>query len=66
MSSTSYSLFIETYINSGGSFTCLGNRSSAAFLSLSDKKIKCIYIDLNKATLYEFPTCFIISYGPAI
>jgi hypothetical protein len=66
MSSTSYSLSIETCISSDGSFTCPGNRSSIAFLSLSSKKTEYIYINLNRATLYEFLTCLIILYGPAI
>jgi hypothetical protein len=66
MSSTSYSLSAETYISGGGSFTCLGSGLSIAFLSLSSEKIGYIYIDLGKATLYEFLTCLIISYGPAI
>jgi len=66
MSSTSHSLSIETYINGGGSFTYPGSGSSIAFLSLSNKKIRCIYIDLGRATLYEFLTCLIILYGPAI
>ena len=63
---TSYLLFIETCINSGGLFTCLSNKLSIAFLSLSSEKIGCIYINLSKATLYEFLTCLIISYRPAI
>jgi hypothetical protein len=66
MSSTSYSLSVETCIGGGGSFTCPGSGSSAAFLSLSGEKTGCIYIDLGRATLYEFLTCFIISYRPAI
>jgi hypothetical protein len=66
MSSTSYSLSVETYIGGGGSFTYPGSRSSIAFLSLSGEKTGCIYIDLGRATLYEFLTCFIISYRPAI
>ena len=66
MSSTSHSLSTETYISGGGLFTCPGSGSSTAFLSLSGEKTGCICIDLGKATLYEFPTCLIISYGPAI
>jgi hypothetical protein len=66
MLSTFYSLFAETCIGGGGSFTCPGSRSSIVFLSLSDEKIGCICIDLGRATLYEFLTCLIISYGPAI
>ena len=66
MSSTSYSLSVETYISGGRSFTYPGSGSSAAFLSLSSKKIGYIYIDLGRATLYEFLTCLIISYRPAI
>jgi hypothetical protein len=66
MSSTSYLLFIKTCISGGGSFTCPGSGSSTAFLSLSSKKIGYIYINLDRATLYEFLTCLIISYGPAI
>jgi hypothetical protein len=66
MSSTSYLLSIETYINSGGSFTCPSSRLSIAFLSLSNKKTGYIYINLNKATLYKFLTCLIILYKPAI
>jgi hypothetical protein len=66
MSSTSYSLSAETCIGGGRSFTCLGSGSSAAFLSLSGEKTGCICINLGRATLYEFPTCLIISYGPAI
>jgi hypothetical protein len=66
MSSTSYLLSIETCINSGGSFTCPSSGLSTAFLSLSSKKIGCIYIDLGRATLYKFLTCLIILYGPAI
>jgi hypothetical protein len=66
MSSTSYSLSLETYIGGSGSFTCPGSGSLAAFLSLSGEKIGCICIDLGRATLYEFLTCFIILYRPAI
>jgi hypothetical protein len=66
MSSTSYLLSIETYISGGGSFTCPSNGLSIAFLSLSNKKTRYIYINLNRATLYEFLTCLIISYRPAI
>jgi hypothetical protein len=66
MLSTSYLLFAETYISGGGSFTCLGSGLSAAFLSLSSEKIGCICIDLDRATLYKFLTCLIISYRPAI
>jgi hypothetical protein len=66
MSSTFYSLSLETYINSGGSFTYLSSGSLAVFLSLSSKKIGCIYINLGRATLYKFPTCLIILYRPAI
>jgi hypothetical protein len=66
MSSTSYSLSTETCINGGGLFTCPGSGSSIAFLSLSSKKTGCIYINLGKATLYEFPICLIILYRPAI
>jgi hypothetical protein len=66
MSSTSYLLSIETYISGGGSFTYPGSGSSTAFLSLSSEKTGCIYINLGKATLYEFLTCLIISYRPAI
>jgi hypothetical protein len=66
MSSTSYLLSIETCIGGGGLFTCPSSRSSTAFLSLSSEKIGCIYIDLSRATLYEFLTCLIISYRPVI
>jgi hypothetical protein len=66
MSSTSHSLSAETCIGGGGSFTCPGSGLSIAFLSLSSEKTGCIYIDLDRATLYEFLTCLIISYGPAI
>jgi hypothetical protein len=66
MSSTSYSLSIETYISGGGSFTCPSSGLSIAFLSLSNEKTGCIYIDLGRATLYEFLTCLIILYRPAI
>jgi hypothetical protein len=66
MSSTSYSLSAETCISGGGSFTCPGSGSSIAFLSLSSEKIGCICINLGRATLYEFLTCLIILYGPAI
>jgi hypothetical protein len=66
MLSTSYLLSAETCISGGGSFTCPGSRSSIAFLSLSSEKIGCICINLGRATLYEFLTCLIISYGPAI
>jgi hypothetical protein len=66
MSSTSYLLSVETYIGSGGSFTYPSSGSSIAFLSLSSKKTGYIYIDLGRATLYEFPTCLIILYRPAI
>jgi hypothetical protein len=66
MSSISHSLSAETCINGGRSFTCPGSGSSTAFLSLSSEKTGCIYIDLGRATLYEFPTCLIISYRPAI
>jgi hypothetical protein len=66
MLSTSYLLSIETCIGGGGSFTYLGNGSSIAFLSLSSEKTGCICIDLGRATLYEFLTCLIILYRPAI
>jgi hypothetical protein len=66
MSSTSYSLSIETCISGGGSFTCPSSGSSIAFLSLSSEKTGCICINLGRATLYEFLTCLIISYRPAI
>jgi hypothetical protein len=66
MSSTSYSLFTETYISGGGLFTCPSSGSSIAFLSLFSEKIGCIYINLGRATSYEFLTCLIISYGPVI
>jgi hypothetical protein len=66
MSSTSYSSSLETCIGGGGSFTCPGSGSLVAFLSLSSEKIGCICIDLGRATLYEFLTCLITSYGPAI
>ena len=66
ISSTSYSLFIETCISGGGSFTYPGSGSSIAFLSLSSKKIEYIYINLGRATSYEFLTCLIILYRPAI
>jgi hypothetical protein len=66
MSSTSHLLSTETCISGGGSFTYPGSGLSAAFLSLSSKKTGCIYINLGKATLYEFLTCLIISYRPAI
>ena len=64
--STSYSLSVETCIGGGGSFTYPGSGSSTVFLSLSSKKTGCIYINLGRATLYEFLTCLIISYRPAI
>ena len=64
--STSYSLSAETCISSGGSFICPGSGLFAAFLSLSNEKTRCIYIDLGRATLYEFLTYLIISYRPAI
>ena len=66
MSFTFYSLFVETCISGGKSFIYPGNRSSIAFLSLSSKKTEYIYINLDRATLYEFLTCLIISYRPAI
>jgi hypothetical protein len=66
MSFTSYLLFVKTYISGGKSFTYFGNRLSIAFLSLSSEKIGCIYINLNRATLYKFLTCLIILYRPAI
>ena len=66
MSSTSYSLSSETLISSSGLLAYLGNRSLAAFLSLSSKKTRYICIDLSKATSYEFPTYLIILYRPAI
>ena len=66
MSSTSYLLSIETCISGGGSFTYLSSGLSIAFLSLSSKKTECIYINLNRATSYEFLTCLIISYRPII
>jgi hypothetical protein len=66
MSSTFYSSSLETCISGGGSFTCPSSGSSAAFLSLSSKKTGCICINLGRATLYEFPTCLIILYSPAI
>jgi hypothetical protein len=66
MSSTSYSLSAETYIGDGGSFTYPSSGSSIAFLSLSGEKIGYICIDLGRAALYEFLTCLIISYRPAI
>jgi hypothetical protein len=66
MSSTSYLLSAETCIGGGGSFTCPGSGSSIAFLSLSGEKIGCICINLDKATSYEFLTCLIILYRPAI
>jgi hypothetical protein len=66
MLSTSYLLSAETYISSGGSFTYPGSGSSIAFLSLSSEKIRCIYINLGRATLYEFLTCLIILYEPII
>jgi hypothetical protein len=66
MSSTSYLFSIETCISGGGLFTCPGSGSSVAFLSLSSEKTECIYIDLGRLTLYEFLTCLITSYGPAI
>jgi hypothetical protein len=66
MSSTSHLLSAETYISGGGSFTYPGSGLSAAFLSLSGEKTGCIYIDLDRATLYKFLTCLIISYRPAI
>jgi hypothetical protein len=66
MLSTSYLLFIETYINSGRSFTYPGNGSFIAFLSLFSKKTRYICINLNKATLYKFLTYLIILYKPTI
>jgi len=66
MSFTSYLLSIETCISGGGLFTCPGNGLSIVFLSLSSEKIGYIYINLYRVTLYKFPTCLIISYGPAI
>jgi hypothetical protein len=66
MSFTSYLLSIETCISSGGLFTCPGSGSSIAFLSLSSEKTWYIYINLGRATLYEFLICLIILYGPAI
>jgi hypothetical protein len=66
MLATSHSSSPETYISGGGSFTCPGNGSSAAFLSLLGEKIGCICINLGKATLYAFPTRLIILYRPAI
>jgi hypothetical protein len=66
MSSTSYSLSAETCIGGGGSFTCPGSGLSIAFLSLSSEKTGYICINLGRATLYEFSTCLIILYGPAI
>jgi hypothetical protein len=66
MSSTSYLLSIETYISGGGLFTYSGSGLSAAFLSLSSEKIEYIYINLDRATLYKFPTCLIILYRLAI
>jgi len=66
MSSTSYLLSIETCISGGGSFTCLSSGLSIAFLSLSSEKTGCIYINLGRATLYEFLTYLIILYRPAI
>jgi hypothetical protein len=66
MSSTSHSLSAETCIGGGGSFTCPGSGLSTAFLSLSGEKTGCIFINLGRATSYEFPTCLIISYGPTI
>jgi len=66
MLSTSYSLSIETCISGGGSFTCPGSGLSIAFLSLFNKKTGCIYINLGRATLYEFLTYLIILYRPAI
>jgi hypothetical protein len=66
MLSTSHLLSAETCIGGGGLFTCPGSGLSIAFLSLSSEKTRYIYIDLGKATLYEFLTCLIISYGPVI
>ena len=66
MLSTFYLLSAETCIGGGGLFTCLGSRSFIVFLSLSNKKTGYIYINLDRATLYEFLTCLIISYRPTI
>jgi len=66
MLSTSYLLSIETYISGGGLFTCPSSGLFIAFLSLFSEKIGCIYINLSRATLYEFLTCLIILYGPVI
>jgi hypothetical protein len=66
MSSTSYSLSAKTCIGGGRSFTYSSSGSSIVFLSLSGEKTECIYINLDRATLYEFLTCLIISYRPTI
>jgi hypothetical protein len=66
MSSTSYLLFAETCISGGGSFTYPSSGLSIAFLSLSSEKTGYIYINLDRATLYEFLTCLITLYRPAI
>jgi hypothetical protein len=63
-----YFLFVVSrdYISGGGSFTCPSSGSSIVFLSLSSEKTGYIYINLGRATLYEFLTCLIILYRPAI
>ena len=66
MSSISYSLSSVTLISDSGLLACPGRGSLAAFLSLSSEKTRYICIDLSKATLYEFLTCFMILYKPAI